>query len=78
MIGIGIWLGIIAAVHHNKLIDQVLRVFSIVGWSIPTFVFGLLVLMLFYARLGLVPARSGSPNGPCRSCSPTISRATPR
>lgn len=55
MIGIGIWLGVVSAVHHNKLMDQVLRVFSIVGWSIPTFVFGLLVLMIFYARLGWFP-----------------------
>ncbi len=55
MIGIGIWLGVLSAVHHNKLIDQVLRVFSIVGWSIPTFVFGLVVLMFFYARLGWFP-----------------------
>ena len=55
MIGIGIWLGVMAAVKHNKPTDQVLRVFSIIGWSIPTFVFGLLVLMLFYARLGWFP-----------------------
>ncbi len=55
MIGIGIWLGVLSAVHHNKLIDQVLRVFSIVGWSIPTFVFGLVVLMIFYARLHWFP-----------------------
>lgn len=52
MIGIGIWLGVLSAVHHDELVDQVLRVFSIVGWSIPTFVFGLIVLMLLYARLG--------------------------
>jgi len=55
MIGIGIALGVLSAVHHNKLIDQVLRVVSIVGWSIPTFVFGLVVLMFFYARLGWFP-----------------------
>jgi peptide/nickel transport system permease protein len=55
MIGIGIWLGVVSAVKHNKPTDQVLRVFSIVGWSIPTFVFGLLVLMYFYAELGWFP-----------------------
>jgi peptide/nickel transport system permease protein len=55
MVGIGIWLGVISAVNHNKLPDQILRVLSITGWSIPTFVFGLLVLMLFYARLGWFP-----------------------
>ncbi len=55
MIGIGIWLGVLSAVHHNKFTDQVLRVFSIVGWSIPTFVFGLIVLMIFYAKLQWFP-----------------------
>lgn len=55
MIGIGIWLGVLSAVHHNKLVDQILRVFSIVGWSIPTFVFGLIVLMIFYAKLDWFP-----------------------
>lgn len=55
MIGIGIWLGVLSAIHHNKPIDQLMRIFSIVGWSIPTFVFGLLVLLIFYARLGWFP-----------------------
>lgn len=55
MIGVGIWLGVLSAVNHNRFIDQVLRVFSIVGWSIPTFVFGLIVLMIFYAKLDWFP-----------------------
>jgi peptide/nickel transport system permease protein len=55
LIGLSIWMGIMAAVKHNKFTDQVLRVAAITGWSIPTFVFGLLVLMLFYARLGWFP-----------------------
>ncbi len=48
---VGIWLGVQAAVHHNGIIDQAARIFSIVGTSFPTFVFGLLMLMLFYATL---------------------------
>ncbi|NOZ28046.1 MAG: ABC transporter permease [Chloroflexi bacterium] len=55
IIGGGVWLGVIAAVNHNKWIDQVARVFSIVGYSFPTFVFGLLVLMIFYAHLQWFP-----------------------
>lgn len=55
MIGIGVYLGIIAANNHNKWIDQVLRVFSIFGYSFPSFVFGLLMLMLFYAQTGWFP-----------------------
>lgn len=55
IIGVGIWLGILAAVNHNKLIDQVTRVFAIVGYSFPTFVFGLLALMFLYVQLGWFP-----------------------
>lgn len=52
---VGIWLGVQAAVHHNGWIDQAARVFSIVGTSFPTFVFGLLMLMIFYANLQWFP-----------------------
>lgn len=52
MLSVGIWLGIQAAVHQNGVIDQAARIFSIVGTSFPTFVFGLLMLILFYANLG--------------------------
>jgi peptide/nickel transport system permease protein len=52
---VGIWLGIQAAVHHNGFIDQAGRIFSIVGTSFPTFVFGLLMLMIFYANLEWFP-----------------------
>jgi len=55
VIGVGIWLGIKAAVHHNGPIDQGGRVFSVIGTSFPTFVFGLLVLMIFYAKLEWFP-----------------------
>jgi peptide/nickel transport system permease protein len=52
---VGIWLGVQAAVHQNSIIDQSARIFSIVGTSFPTFVFGLLMLMLFYVELGWFP-----------------------
>ncbi len=51
IIGIGVWLGVQSALHHNKPIDQVTRVLAILGWSFPTFVFGLLMLLIFYAQL---------------------------
>lgn len=52
---VGIWLGVQAAVHHNGLIDQAARVFSIIGTSFPTFVFGLLMILIFYANLHWLP-----------------------
>ncbi len=55
MLSVGIWLGVQAAVHQNGFVDQAARIFSIVGTSFPTFVFGLLVLMFFYANLQWFP-----------------------
>jgi len=55
LIIVGVYLGIIAAVNHNKFIDQVARIFGILGYSFPSFVFGLLVLMYFYAKLQWFP-----------------------
>jgi peptide/nickel transport system permease protein len=55
IIVIGVWLGIQAALNHNKFIDQAARIFAILGYSFPTFVFGLLVLLIFYAKLGWFP-----------------------
>jgi peptide/nickel transport system permease protein len=51
----GVLLGIVAAARQDRLADQIARLVSLVGYSLPDFVFGLLVLMLFYARLGWFP-----------------------
>jgi len=55
IIGVGVWLGIQAAVNHNKPIDQAARIFSIIGYSFPSFVFGLLMILVFYAQLKWFP-----------------------
>jgi len=52
---IGIQLGVFAALRHNRLPDQVLRIFSIIGTSLPSFVAGLLLLMVFAVYLGWLP-----------------------
>ncbi|NJN54052.1 MAG: ABC transporter permease [Anaerolineae bacterium] len=51
IIGGGVWMGMKAALNHNKPVDQASRVFATLGWSIPTFVFALMMLLIFYARL---------------------------
>jgi len=43
-------MGVKAAVNQNNFIDQAARIYSIIGTSFPTFVFGLLLLMLLYAN----------------------------
>lgn len=52
---IGIWLGTQAGIHKDKAIDQVTRIFAIIGWSLPTFLFALLLLMIFYGLFKLFP-----------------------
>jgi len=53
---VGIWLGSTSAVHQDKLIDHATRTMAIIGWSLPTFWFGLMLLMIFYGYFrGLLP-----------------------
>lgn len=52
---VAVWLGVEAAVHHNGWVDQLARFFAIGSASFPTFVIGLLLLMLFYAVLKWFP-----------------------
>ena len=52
---IGIPLGVWAAVHQGKWVDQVIRVVCLAGHSLPVFVLALLSLLVFYAVLGIAP-----------------------
>jgi peptide/nickel transport system permease protein len=53
-VALGIPMGVIAAVARGRLADQVVRVVSLLGYSVPVFWLGLMGLLLFYARLGWV------------------------
>ncbi len=44
----GIWLGSISGIHRDTWVDHSTRIFAIVGWSLPTFLFALVLLMIFY------------------------------
>ncbi|MGN6685490.1 MAG: ABC transporter permease [Devosia sp.] len=48
---VGVPLGVLAAVKRGSLIDQVVRVIGLIGYSVPIFWLGLLGLVLFYAKL---------------------------
>ncbi len=51
----GIFLGTKSARNHNKFFDQASRVATTIGVSLPEFIFGLLLLVLFYGILGILP-----------------------
>ncbi|MCY7308775.1 MAG: ABC transporter permease [Rhodoferax sp.] len=52
--GIGVPLGVWAAVRRGSVVDQVVRVVGLIGYSVPIFWLGLMGLVLFYAKLDWV------------------------
>ncbi len=50
----GIPLGVLAAVRRGSLVDQIVRVIGLIGYSVPVFWLALLALLFFYARLNWV------------------------
>ena len=49
----GIWLGTLSGIHRNSWIDHTTRIMAIIGWSLPTFLFALVLLMVFYGYFHL-------------------------
>ena len=52
---IGVYFGTLSAVYKDKFIDQLSRFVAITGYSLPSFVLGLLLLMIFYGKLQWFP-----------------------
>lgn len=53
---IGIPAGIFAALHRNKLADRLTMALSVAGFTVPSFVLGLLLVLLFAVTLGWLPS----------------------
>lgn len=51
-------LGIISAIYRNKLVDYLIRIYSFIGVSMPSFWVGLIFLYIFGLKLGLFPIAS--------------------
>lgn len=49
-------LGVISAIRQNSIFDQVGTVFSVIGYSMPTFVTGLLFIIVFAVKLQWFPS----------------------
>ncbi len=52
---VGVFFGVLSAVYRDRLIDHVTRFVAITGYSLPSFVLGLVLLMVFYGRLHWFP-----------------------
>lgn len=53
-------LGVISAVNHNKPIDYFVRMITFFGVSIPNFWLGLMLILIFCVKLGLLPVVSSA------------------
>ena len=56
---VGIFMGLVASLFHDTLKDRVIMIFAVAGYSMPTFVVGVLLVLLFSIQLGWLPS-SGS------------------
>jgi peptide/nickel transport system permease protein len=50
-------LGVLAAHRHGSWIDRIVMGFSVLGFSMPSFVIGYLLIYLFAVRLGWLPVQ---------------------
>lgn len=53
---VGVGLGVISALHRNSPIDYVASVFATVSASVPSFILGMLLLVIFSAYLHWLPS----------------------
>lgn len=53
---LGIPAGIYAALHRNSLADRVVMIIAVAGFTVPSFVLGLLLVLVFAVQLGWLPS----------------------
>jgi peptide/nickel transport system permease protein/oligopeptide transport system permease protein len=52
----GVGLGILSAMNNGRKIDEVIRVLSLIGYSLPIFWFGTIILIIFSVNLRWFPS----------------------
>ncbi len=55
-LGLGIPAGIYAALHRNSAIDRLVMMLAVAGFTVPSFVLGLLLVLVFAVQLGWLPS----------------------
>lgn len=53
---VGIPAGVYAALHRNSAIDRAVMVFAVTGFAMPSFILGLLLVLVFAVSLGWLPS----------------------
>lgn len=60
---VGIVLGAVAALRRNKLIDRIIMIITTAFVSMPSFIIGSLLLVIFAIRLMILPANGSTARG---------------
>ena len=55
-LGLGIPAGILAALHRNSALDRAVMALAVAGFTMPSFVLGLLLVLVFAVQLGWLPS----------------------
>jgi peptide/nickel transport system permease protein len=53
--GLGILLGVLAAIYHRTWIDNLVRILSVIGNAVPPFWLGLMLIIVFSVKLKILP-----------------------
>jgi peptide/nickel transport system permease protein len=70
---VGVTLGTVAAINRGRAADQVIRLVSLSGLSMPTFYLALVAYYLLFVQLGIAP--SGGRLGPLERAPPAVTGA---
>ena len=62
-LAVGVVLGSVAALRRNKLIDRIIMVITTAFVSMPSFIMGSLLLVVFALKLGVLPANGTTSAG---------------
>ncbi|WP_158742673.1 ABC transporter permease [Acidisphaera sp. L21] len=68
---LGIPIGVVAAMHHNRWPDITLRLLSVAGVAVATFWLAIMLQMFFSMRLGWLPLRGRLTDGLAAPAGPT-------
>ena len=60
---IGIPLGVISALKRNSIIDMIVTNYAVAGFALPSFWFGMLMIIVFAVWLGWLPSGNYTPPG---------------
>jgi peptide/nickel transport system permease protein len=55
-VGIGVPAGIYAALHRNSALDRLVMALSVAGYTVPSFVLALVLVLVFAVKLGWLPS----------------------